>query len=276
MSMIAKPQGANGGGVAFIENEPDDSPALPRVFLNAPFNGFWSRGSNMLLPIVLSLVIFGQNRAPAQPGAAPPPFAVPPSVSPQPFPKPFLDPPVASVTLIEKTTTLIVVGSRGSDARATEYLVMREKDGTISWSFIDRIGYTREGIDPEGVVEANGTIDGDSKLLTGAFRAMLGEITEKKPPKRDKGQRVPADFSLILVNSEGVKTCELWSLKQRMRLVHGGELKDLFGEVRKKVFGVGYLMPDLLLVGKDPYLGEPKVPLQYGPPNQLPPLPKGN
>lgn len=67
--MIAKPQGANGGGVAFFENEPDDGPALLRVYLNAPFNGFWSRGSNMLLPMVLSLVIFGQNRAPAQPGA---------------------------------------------------------------------------------------------------------------------------------------------------------------------------------------------------------------
>jgi hypothetical protein len=59
-----------------------------------------------------------------------------------------------------------------------------------------------------------------------------------------------------------------------MRLVHGGELKDIFSEVRKKVFGKGYTMPDLLLVGKDPYLGEPNVSLHFGPPNQLPPPPE--
>jgi hypothetical protein len=228
----------------------------------------------MLLPIILSLVVFGQNRAPIQSDATPPPFAAPPPVSPQLFPKPFLDPPVASTTVIEKTTTLIVAGSRGSAFRETEFLVMREKDGTISWSFIDPIGRTTEGVDPEGEVKAAGTIGGDSKLLTGAFRAMLGEITEKKSPKIGKDQRIPADFSLILINSEGVKTCELWSIKQRMRLVHGGELKDIFSEVRKKVFGKGYTMPDLLLVGKDPYLGEPNVSLHFGPPNQLPPPPE--
>jgi hypothetical protein len=212
----------------------------------------------MLLPMVLSIVIIGQTPASTPSGA--------------------FTPPATSNAEKENTTTLIVVASTGGDPGETEFLVMRAAGGTISWSFICPRGFTKEGVDPEGEAEETGTIAGDSKLLTGAFRAMLGEITEKKQPKRAKTQRVPADFSLILIDSAGVKTCQLLSTKQRMRLVHGDDLKAVFSEVRKKVFGVGYLMPDLLQVGTNPDLGEPKVPVQGGPnwrAPQLPPSPSG-
>lgn len=208
----------------------------------------------MLLPIVLATVIIGQPSASTQSGTFAPPV-------------------IPFTNEKENTTTLIVVASRGGDPGGTEFLVMRAAGGTISWSFICPIGFTKEGIDPEGEAEATGAIIGNSSLLTGAFRAMRGEITEKKQPARDKDQRVPADFSLILLDSTGVKTCQLWSTKQRMRLVHGDDLKAVFSEVRMKVFGVGYLMPDLLQVGKNPNLAEPRVPVQGGPAPQLPPSP---
>lgn len=209
----------------------------------------------MLLPFFLATVIIGQPTASTHSGAFTPPV-------------------IPFTTEKENATTLIVVASRGGDPGGTEFLVMRAAGGKISWSFICPIGFTKEGIDPEGEAEANGVILGDSSLLTGAFRAMRGEITERKQPARDKAQRIPADFSLILLESTGVKTCQLWSTKQRMRLVHGDDLKAVFSEVRKKVFGVGYLMPDLLQVGTNPNLAEPKVPVQGGPAPQLPPSPK--
>jgi len=166
--------------------------------------------------------------------------------------------------------TLIVVASAGGDPGENEFLVMRATGDTISWSFICEKGFTDKGVDPEGKVEEKGTIGGNPRLLRKAFRSTLGEITETKQPQRKKNQRVPYTFSLILIDSTGVKTCQLWSGKQQRQLVHGDDLKAVFGEVRKKVFGVGYMMPDLLQVGTNPALGEPKVPVQGGPNWQTP------
>ncbi|MCE9545514.1 MAG: hypothetical protein K8T25_08350 [Planctomycetia bacterium] len=162
------------------------------------------------------------------------------------------------------TATLIVVASDRSDSGNNEFLVMRAAGDTISWAFICAKGFTAIGIDPEGTTEEKGTTGGNSNQLRRAFHATLGEITGAAQPQRGKKQRGPCYFSLILIDSTGVRTCQLWSGKQQRRLVHGDDLKAVFSEVRKKVFGLGYMMPDLLQVGMNPDLGEPNVPAQGG------------
>ena len=109
-----------------------------------------------------------------------------------------------------------------------------------------------------------GTVSGNAKLLKSAYRTTLGEITEAARPQRGKQQRVPRYFSLIFIDSAGAKTCQLWSGEQQRRLVDGDDLKAVFSEVRTKVFGVGYMMPDLLQVGRNPYLAEPRIPMPEG------------
>jgi hypothetical protein len=178
--------------------------------------------------------------------------------------------PVETSNVKDENATLIIVASDRSDYGNNEFLVLRAAGDTISWSFIYANGVTERGVNPEGRVEDKGTVPGNSKLLRNAFRATLGEITYTAPPKREKNQRNPCYFSLILIDSIGVKTCQLWSGKQQRQLVHGDDLKSVFGEVRKKVFGVGYMMSDLLQVGTNPDLSEPMVPMQSGPNWQTP------
>jgi hypothetical protein len=179
------------------------------------------------------------------------------------------------------TATLIVVASGRSEEGANEFLVLEAAGNTVSWSFIEAKGFTENGVDPEGVVVQKGTVRGDAKLLKSAYRSTLGEITDAAPPQRRKQptfrrkqQRIPRYFSLIFIDSAGVKTCQLWSGEQQRRLVDGDDLKAVFSEVRKKVFGVGYMMPDLLQVGRNPDLAEPRVHIVEGeappPPEPLP------
>ena len=166
--------------------------------------------------------------------------------------------------------TLIIVASDRSNAGGNEFLVLQAAGATVSWSFIEARGFTKKGLDPEGVVVQKGTVRGDAERLKRAYRSTLGEIPDTVQPRAAKQKRTPRYFSLIFIDSAGVKTCQLWSGEQQRRLVDGEDLNAVFTEVRKKVFGVGYLMPDLLQVGRNPYLAEPRIPTAEG---ELPPEP---
>ena len=207
------------------------------------------------------------------------------------------------------TATLMIVASDGGDPGRHEFLIIQAAGDTISWSLVCPKGFTATGVDPEGAVvidkgidpedkgrAAQGTIAGNPEQLRKAFRSTLGEIAEAKPPKRGKNVKVPADFSLILMDSAGVRTCQLWSGKQQKQLVFGDDLKDVFDEIRKKTWGAGfsgYMTQDLIYIGGQRAMigemGEPKVPVraprrpfpdedipQWTPPApSVPPLPPG-
>lgn len=166
---------------------------------------------------------------------------------------------------LEESATLIVVASDGNETGTHEFLVLRATRDIVSWKFMEAKGGTKKGLDPEGETLQEGTVRGNSKMLTSAFRATLGEIIDTKQPPLGNQQRVPCNVSIILIDSAGVRTSQLWSGNQRRRLVDGEELKAVFSEVRKKVFGRAIKMPDLLRVGMDPNLAEPKIPVQNGP-----------
>jgi hypothetical protein len=170
-------------------------------------------------------------------------------------------------------TALVVVSSSGGETDENEFLVMRATGNAILWSYIRPEGFTENGVNPVGKIEETGTAAGNAELLKKAFNATLGEITDKTQPPRKETQRIPRRFSLLLIDESGVKTCQLWSGKQRRRLVHGEELKALFSDVRKLVFGLGQDMSDLLQVGINPDLAEPRIPIQYGPEWQVPKIP---
>lgn len=169
-------------------------------------------------------------------------------------------------------TTLIVVAHAGRSG--SEFLVMRARDDSISWQFIEGKGYTEGGVDPEGEVTKSGVVPGDAKALKEAFKATLGEITDKERPK-GPDQRVPARFSLILIDSSGVKTCELVSKAQRVRLVSAIGTKEAFAAAKKKVpFSIRIMMADLLHVETNPFLADPVIPRKDGPGSERPQLPR--
>jgi hypothetical protein len=163
-------------------------------------------------------------------------------------------------------TTLIVVASDRTIEGENDFLVLRSSGNTISWSHICPKGFTAEGVNPEGESDAEGSVNGNASLLKRAFERTLGEIKGAVRGERDKHKRVPCSFSVVLIEGRGrkIRTCQLWSSKQQLQLVHGEELKAVFNDVRKQVFGKSYLLSDLLRVGMDPGVEETATPLKSG------------
>jgi hypothetical protein len=176
------------------------------------------------------------------------------------------------------TVTLIVVASDRTPSGGNEFLVLRSLPAnTIAWSFVLAKGFTENGLDPEGETQASGSVQGDAEVLRTAFEKTLG--TKKTPVQRPrKGKkRTPDYFSLVLIEPTRVRTCQLWSVQQQKQLIFGKELKSLFSDVRKNVFGTAYSMPDLLRVGMDRDVSDPEVPTPGGPLGPPPPwAPNGN
>lgn len=161
----------------------------------------------------------------------------------------------------EEATLIIVAMSNDIDEHSSqEFLVLQASENSIFWSFYEAPYYTK-GLDEESLQKRKGKVHGKAERLTAAFSKVQNfeKQTLKSSQNHEKpndGYITPYHFTLILMDSKEVNTCQL-NHEQQVELSHCEELKPIFDIARKKIAGHKMmLMPDLLYAGYEEYLKE--------------------
>ena len=167
--------------------------------------------------------------------------------------------PIKAESPKEDVTLMIIATSNAN----YEFLVLQASHDLISWSFYrdDRSKNEKGEFDSKYTQSREGKVAGKAERLTAAFSKVLNleKQIPKSPQNPDQSRDdyvSPYDFALILMDSTGVKACQL-SHKQQVELSHCEELKPIFDITRTKVAGdKRMMMPDLFYAGHNEYLRE--------------------
>lgn len=145
---------------------------------------------------------------------------------------------------------LIVIVSTSGTRHENEFLILTPSDGAISWCFIDASGgKLREG-----------RIEGSETNLIRAFENAVNRKIDSGQTRHVEESRISTYYSLVLIEVTNVRVCTLSNIRQQIELVQGDELRTVFDDVRKKVWGKLYHLPDLLMVGEGSGLRDETTP----------------
>jgi hypothetical protein len=141
----------------------------------------------------------------------------------------------------EDVTLVIIASYNSSSSSDFEFLTLRASRDLISWSFHrDNRSQNEKGeFDSKEIQSSEGKIIGEAERLTAAFSKVLNleKQTLKSPQNKDISENdyiSPHNFALILMDSTGVKTCQL-SHKQQVELSHSEEMKPIFDIVKTSI-----------------------------------------
>jgi len=157
----------------------------------------------------------------------------------------------------EDVTLIFIASSNFSNFSDFEFLTLRASHDLISWSYHrDNRSQNEKGeFDSKKIQSSEGKIIGEAERLTAAFSKVLNleKQTLKSPQNKDISENdyiSPYNFALILMDSTGVKTCQL-SHKQQVELSHCEEMKPIFDIVKTNIATADKLMmmPDLFYAG---------------------------
>ena len=141
----------------------------------------------------------------------------------------------------EDVTLVIIASYNSSSSSDFEFLTLRASRDLISWSFHrDNRSQNEKGeFDSKEIQSSEGKIIGEAERLTAAFSKVLN--LEKQTLKSPQHEVIsendyisPYNFALILMDSTGVKTCQL-SHKQQVELSHCEEMKPIFDIVKTNI-----------------------------------------
>ncbi len=151
--------------------------------------------------------------------------------------------------------TLIIIASSNSNF---EFLTLQASNDSISWFFKRDDRYKNEEGEYTGkdIQNREGKVAGKAENLTAAFSKVMN--LEKQPAaplqiqSKFKDDWIsPYDFAMVLIDSTGVKTCQLGH-KQQVLLSYCEELKPIFDIARTEVaLDKRVMMIDLLYAGRE-------------------------
>lgn len=155
----------------------------------------------------------------------------------------------------KEDATLIIIASSKSNY---EFLVLQASEDSIFWSFKrdNRSQNDKGEFYRKEIQNREGKIAGDAGKLTAAFSMVLNleKQVQESPQSQDKPTEdyiSPYDFAMLLIDSTGIKSCQL-SHKQQVELSHCEEMKPIFDVARENVVTDKRVMiQDLLYAGHE-------------------------